>query len=70
MQCARNNEKMKLSNGAIKAIKMLHEAGYEAYAVGGCVRDAIMGNEINDFDITTSATPVEMQQVFKNATGF
>ena len=70
MQCARNNEKMKLSNGAIKAIKMLHEAGYEAYAVGGCVRDAIMGNEINDFDITTSATPVEMQQVFKNERTF
>lgn len=44
----------------------MHNAGYEAYVVGGCVRDAIMGNEINDFDITTSATPVQMQEVFKN----
>ena len=41
-------------------------AGYEAYLVGGCVRDAIMGSEVNDFDITTSATPKEMQEVFKN----
>lgn len=57
---------MILSKGALKAIEMLNNAGYEAYAVGGCVRDAIMGIEINDFDITTSATPEEMQQVFKN----
>ncbi len=61
---------MKLSNGSIKAIKMLQEAGYEAYAVGGCVRDAIIGNEINDFDVTTSATPSQMQQVFKNERTF
>ncbi len=45
---------------------MLHNAGYEAYVVGGCVRDAIMGNKINDFDITTSATPEQMQVVFKD----
>ena len=70
MLCARNERKMKLSNGAIKAIKMLTEAGYEAYAVGGCVRDAIMGNEINDFDITTSATPAQMQAVFENERTF
>ena len=56
---------MILSKGALKAIEMLNNAGYEAYAVGGCVRDAIMGIEINDFDVTTSATPEEMQQVFK-----
>ena len=52
--------------GAKKALEILHSAGYEAYLVGGCVRDAVMGNEINDFDITTSATPKEMQEVFKN----
>ena len=56
---------IKLSDGAIKAIKILNEAGYEAYAVGGCVRDAIMGNSINDFDITTSATPEQMLIAFK-----
>ena len=57
---------MILSKGALKAIEMLNNAGYEAYAVGGCVRDAIMDIEINDFDVTTSATPEEMQRVFKN----
>ena len=61
---------MVLSKGALKAIEMLNSAGYEAYAVGGCVRDAIMNIEINDFDITTSATPTEMQQVFKNEKTF
>ena len=49
---------------------MLHRAGYEAYVVGGCVRDAIMQNEINDFDITTSATPDEMKVVFKDERTF
>ena len=52
--------------GAKKALEILHSAGYEAYLVGGCVRDAVMGNEINDFDITTSATPEEMKLVFEN----
>ena len=49
---------------------MLYRAGYEAYVVGGCVRDAIMQNEINDFDITTSATPDEMKVVFKDERTF
>ncbi len=44
----------------------MHSAGHEAYLVGGCVRDAIMKNEINDFDITTSATPDEMKLAFAN----
>ena len=56
---------MKLSDGAIKAIKILNDNGYEAYAVGGCVRDAIMGNSINDYDVTTSATPEQMILSFK-----
>lgn len=48
----------------------MHDAGHEAYLVGGCVRDAIMGNEINDFDITTSATPDEMKVAFANERTF
>ena len=55
----------KISNGAQKAIKMLTDAGYEAYAVGGAIRDTIMGNGANDFDVTTSATPEEMKIVFR-----
>ena len=38
-------------------LKVLHDAGYEAYVVGGCVRDALLGREAEDGDITTSAKP-------------
>lgn len=46
-------------------IGKLMEAGYEAYAVGGCVRDSLLGREPNDWDITTSATPYEVKDIFK-----
>lgn len=45
-------------------INTLEEAGYEAYAVGGCVRDSILGREPDDWDITTSAKPEEMERLF------
>lgn len=48
-----------------KIIKTLEEAGYEAYAVGGCVRDSVLGREPNDWDITTSARPLETKALFK-----
>ena len=57
---------MELSAGAEKAISMLENAGFEAYAVGGCVRDSLLGKKPTDFDITTSAFPEEMKAVFKN----
>ena len=57
---------MKLSAGAEKAISMLEKSGFEAYAVGGCVRDALLGKNPTDFDITTSAKPEETKAVFKN----
>lgn len=43
----------------------LHEAGYEAYIVGGCVRDAILGRCPHDWDITTSAHPDEVKALFR-----
>lgn len=46
-------------------LKKLGEAGHEAYAVGGCVRDALLGRMPNDWDITTSALPAEVKQVFR-----
>lgn len=55
----------KLSNGAKRAITMLTECGYEAYAVGGAVRDLIMSVPTNDFDVTASATPEQMKKVFQ-----
>lgn len=46
-------------------IRTLAAAGYEAYAVGGCVRDAVLGREPADWDITTSASPMEVKALFK-----
>lgn len=46
-------------------IRTINEAGYEAYAVGGCVRDRLLGKEPNDYDITTSATPEEIKALFR-----
>ena len=45
-------------------INTLEEAGYEAYAVGGCVRDSILGRKPDDWDITTSAKPEETKRLF------
>ncbi len=45
----------------------LRDAGYVAYFAGGCVRDALLGEEAKDYDIATSATPEQVQKVFPNA---
>lgn len=45
-------------------LQRLHHAGYEAYIVGGCVRDALLGLEPKDYDVTTSARPEEVKRVF------
>ena len=48
-------------------ISNLESAGYEAYIVGGCVRDFLHGVEPEDWDITTNAKPEEIQKVFPNS---
>lgn len=45
-------------------IKLLEQEGYEAFAVGGCVRDALMGRKPEDWDITTSAAPTDIKGIF------
>ncbi|MBQ9913575.1 MAG: CCA tRNA nucleotidyltransferase [Clostridia bacterium] len=55
-----------LSKQAESIIGSLYDSGYEAYAVGGCTRDMIMGRESQDTDITTSATPQEIKKVFRS----
>ena len=45
-------------------IDKLENAGYEAYAVGGCVRDSLLGRIPDDWDVTTSATPMQVKSVF------
>ena len=47
-------------------IKTLTENGYEAYAVGGCVRDSIIRRVPEDWDITTSAGPAQVKKLFAN----
>ena len=47
-----------------KVVKNLHKNGYEAYFVGGCVRDMIMGKDPKDIDVTTNALPKEVQTLF------
>ena len=48
------------------AVKMLKDCGFEAFLIGGSVRDYIMGLPIGDIDITTNATPNETKEVFKD----
>ena len=46
-------------------IRTLQEHGYDAYAVGGCVRDSLLFRSPADWDITTSAKPLEVKEIFK-----
>lgn len=48
-----------------RIITTLQDHGYEAYAVGGCIRDSLLGREPGDWDITTSATPEETKALFR-----
>lgn len=48
-----------------RIIGILLQHGYEAYAVGGCVRDSLLGREADDWDITTSASPQEVKALFR-----
>ena len=56
--------KIQLPEKVSQIICTLQEHGYEAYAVGGCVRDSILGRIPDDWDITTSATPLETKALF------
>ena len=57
--------KIQLPEKVNMIISTLQTHGYEAYAVGGCVRDSILGRIPDDWDITTLATPLETKQLFK-----
>lgn len=53
--------KITLPDDVKQIIETLEQHGYEGYAVGGCVRDSILGRIPNDWDITTSATPQQVK---------
>lgn len=62
------NKKLKLDGEFNKALPVLNkivEAGFEAYFVGGSVRDRVLGLTVNDMDIATSAMPNEIKEIFK-----
>ena len=57
--------KIHIPENASRIIDVIQQAGYEAYVVGGCVRDSVMGRKPNDWDITTSALPTDVKALFK-----
>ena len=56
--------KIILPDSVKRIIGILEENGYEAYAVGGCVRDSLLGKQPKDWDITTSAKPDQVKALF------
>ena len=56
-----------LSANAVTVVEALREAGFDAYLVGGCVRDLLLGSTPKDFDVATDATPEEVKSVFPRA---
>lgn len=61
-----NVSRKNISRNALKVLYRLNNAGYQAYLVGGGVRDILLGLSPKDFDIATNATPEEVKQLFKN----
>ena len=57
--------KIELPENVKYIINELNKSGFEAYAVGGCVRDSILGRIPNDWDITTNAKPLDVKNIFK-----
>ncbi len=56
-----------ISPCAIRIVKTLQRSGFEAYIVGGAVRDLLLGREPKDFDVVTDATPEEVRALFRQS---
>ncbi|NCF74071.1 MAG: polynucleotide adenylyltransferase PcnB [Gammaproteobacteria bacterium] len=65
-RAAHNVSRDEISNAALKVLYRLHKAGYQAFLVGGGVRDAMLELHPKDFDIATNATPEEVRSLFSN----
>ena len=57
--------RIQLPDDVKKIIQKIEDAGFEAFAVGGCIRDSLLNRNPNDWDITTSAKPQEIKALFK-----
>ncbi|CEK10637.1 poly(A) polymerase [Legionella hackeliae] len=62
-----NVSKTDISINALKVLNRLNSAGFQAYLVGGSVRDLLLGKAPKDFDIATNATPNQIKKLFRNA---
>ena len=60
-------QRSQFSRNAVNVVERLQNAGYQAYLVGGCVRDLLIGVQPKDFDVATSATPEQVRAEFRNA---
>lgn len=60
-------ELKQVSANAVKVCAGLQSAGYEAYLVGGCIRDSLLDSKPKDFDVATNATPEQVRKTFRNA---
>jgi len=68
MTCASPNDPAEAARvAALKIVRALNDAGHVAYFAGGCVRDALLKLVPKDYDVATSATPVEVKNIFRNA---
>ena len=62
-----NVTRAEFSKSALKVLYRLNQAGYEAFLVGGCVRDAMLELHPKDFDVATNARPQEIRGLFRSS---
>src|SRR5688572_13952109 len=60
-------EEGRIDPDAAKVVRRLSRHGYEAYLVGGCVRDLLVGRSPKDYDVATSARPDDVRRLFRNS---
>ena len=59
-------KRSQISRNAVTVVERLQQAGYQAFAVGGCVRDLLLDMDPKDYDVATSATPEQVRATFRN----
>lgn len=65
-RAAHSISRQAINPNALKVLYRLHNANFDAFLVGGCVRDLLLGQQPKDFDIATNARPEEVRKLFKN----